>query len=160
MCRRAHTLKNTSRAYLKRLAQATAGTTRVQLLKIAAYVTVSVRRVHVQLAGAFARQYECALGTFPSGQVGQSRLSVSDLTVCPAGRPDAAAGGACPTRRKKALLDAHPRSGKANRRAHRRHRPQQRTRRAIPASKSAPRNKCDRCALIQNPPSGRREAVK
>jgi len=39
-----------------RLAEATAGTIRVQLLKIAAHVTVSVRRVHVQLASAFARQ--------------------------------------------------------------------------------------------------------
>jgi hypothetical protein len=38
------------------LAQATAGTIRVQLLKIAAHVTVSVRRVHVRLATAFARQ--------------------------------------------------------------------------------------------------------
>jgi hypothetical protein len=38
------------------LAQATAGTIRVQLLKIAAHVTVSVRRVHVRLASAFARQ--------------------------------------------------------------------------------------------------------
>ena len=39
-----------------RLAAATAGTIRVQLLKIAAQVTVSVRRVHVRLASAFARQ--------------------------------------------------------------------------------------------------------
>jgi hypothetical protein len=38
------------------LAQATAGTLRVQLLKIAAQVTVSVRRVHVRLASAFARR--------------------------------------------------------------------------------------------------------
>jgi hypothetical protein len=38
------------------LAQATAGTIRVQLLKIAAQVTVSVRRVHVRLASVFARQ--------------------------------------------------------------------------------------------------------
>ena len=38
------------------LAQATAGTIRVQLLKIAAQVTVSVRRIHVRLASAFARQ--------------------------------------------------------------------------------------------------------
>lgn len=38
------------------LAQATAGTIRVQLLKIAAHVTISVRRVHVRLASAFARQ--------------------------------------------------------------------------------------------------------
>lgn len=38
------------------LAQATAGTIRVQLLKIAAHVTVSVRRVHVRLATSFARQ--------------------------------------------------------------------------------------------------------
>lgn len=38
------------------LAEATAGTIRVQLLKIAAHVTVSVRRVHVRLAGAFARR--------------------------------------------------------------------------------------------------------
>lgn len=38
------------------LAQATAGTIRVQLLKIAAHVTVSVRRVHVRMASAFARQ--------------------------------------------------------------------------------------------------------
>lgn len=38
------------------LAQATAGTIRVQLLKIAAHVTVSVRRVHVRLASAFARR--------------------------------------------------------------------------------------------------------
>lgn len=38
------------------LAEATAGTIRVQLLKIAALVTVSVRRVHVRLASAFARQ--------------------------------------------------------------------------------------------------------
>lgn len=38
------------------LAAATAGTIRVQLLKIAAHVTVSVRRVHVRLASAFARQ--------------------------------------------------------------------------------------------------------
>jgi len=39
-----------------RLAQATAGTIRVQLLKVAAQVNVSVRRVHVRLASAFARQ--------------------------------------------------------------------------------------------------------
>lgn len=38
------------------LGQATAGTIRVQLLKIAAHVTVSVRRVHIRLASAFARQ--------------------------------------------------------------------------------------------------------
>jgi hypothetical protein len=38
------------------LAQATAGTIRVQLLKIAAQVTVSVRRVHVRLCRAFARR--------------------------------------------------------------------------------------------------------
>lgn len=38
------------------LAEATAGTIRVQLLKIAAHVTVSVRRVHLRLASAFARQ--------------------------------------------------------------------------------------------------------
>jgi hypothetical protein len=38
------------------LAAATAGTIRVQLLKIAAHVTVSVRRVHVRLCSAFARQ--------------------------------------------------------------------------------------------------------
>ena len=38
------------------LAEATAGTIRVQLLKIAAHVTVSVRRVHVRLASAFARR--------------------------------------------------------------------------------------------------------
>ena len=37
------------------LAEATAGTIRVQLLKIAAHVTVSVRRVYVRLASAFAR---------------------------------------------------------------------------------------------------------
>lgn len=38
------------------LAEATAGTIRVQLLKIAAHVTVSVRRVHVRLCSAFARR--------------------------------------------------------------------------------------------------------
>ena len=38
------------------LANATAGTLRVQLFKIAAQVTVSVRRVYVRLASAFARQ--------------------------------------------------------------------------------------------------------
>ncbi len=38
------------------LAEATAGTLRVQLLKIATHVTVSVRRVHVRLASAFARR--------------------------------------------------------------------------------------------------------
>lgn len=38
------------------LARATAGTIRVQLLKIAAQVTVSVRRVHVRFATSFARQ--------------------------------------------------------------------------------------------------------
>ena len=38
------------------LAAATAGTIRVQLLKIAAHLTVSVRRVHVRLASAFARK--------------------------------------------------------------------------------------------------------
>jgi hypothetical protein len=38
------------------LARATAGTIRVQLLKIAAQVTVSVRRVYVRLATSFARQ--------------------------------------------------------------------------------------------------------
>lgn len=38
------------------LAEATAGTIRGQLLKIAAHVTVSVRRVHVRLCSAFARQ--------------------------------------------------------------------------------------------------------
>lgn len=38
------------------LAEATAGTLRAQLLKIAAQVTVSVRRVQVQLCSAFARQ--------------------------------------------------------------------------------------------------------
>lgn len=38
------------------LATATAGTIRVQLLKIAAHITVSVRRLHVRLASAVARQ--------------------------------------------------------------------------------------------------------
>lgn len=38
------------------LARATAGTIRVQLLKIAAQVTVSVRRVYVRFATSFARQ--------------------------------------------------------------------------------------------------------
>jgi hypothetical protein len=38
------------------LAAATAGTIRGQLLKIAAHVTVSVRRIHVRLCSAFARQ--------------------------------------------------------------------------------------------------------
>lgn len=38
------------------LAQATAGTIRVQLLKIATHVTVSVRRVHLRCASSFARQ--------------------------------------------------------------------------------------------------------
>ncbi len=38
------------------LARATAGTIRVQLLKIAAQVTVSVRRVYVRFASSFARQ--------------------------------------------------------------------------------------------------------
>lgn len=38
------------------LARATAGTIRVQLLKIAAHVTVSVRRVYVRFASSFARQ--------------------------------------------------------------------------------------------------------
>ncbi len=38
------------------LVTATAGTIRGQLLKIAAHVTVSVRRVHVRLASTFARQ--------------------------------------------------------------------------------------------------------
>ena len=42
------------------LATATAGTIRVQLLKLAAHVTVSVRRVHVRFASAFARQAEFA----------------------------------------------------------------------------------------------------
>lgn len=44
------------------LAEATAGTIRVQLLKIAAHVTVSVRRVHVRLCSAFARRdvFACA----------------------------------------------------------------------------------------------------
>lgn len=35
------------------LARATAGTIRLRLLKVAAHITVSVRRVHVRLAGAF-----------------------------------------------------------------------------------------------------------
>jgi len=38
------------------LAQATAGTLRTQLFKLAALVTVSVRRVHVRFASAFPRQ--------------------------------------------------------------------------------------------------------
>jgi hypothetical protein len=38
------------------LARATAGSIRLRLLKIAAFVTVSVRRVHVRLAGAFPLQ--------------------------------------------------------------------------------------------------------
>jgi len=38
------------------LARATAATIRVQLLKIAAQVNVSVRRIHVRLASAFARR--------------------------------------------------------------------------------------------------------
>jgi Transposase DDE domain group 1 len=38
------------------LARATAGTIRLRLLKVAALVTVSVRRVHVRLAGAFPLQ--------------------------------------------------------------------------------------------------------
>ena len=42
------------------LAAATAGTIRVQLLKLAAHVTVSVRRVHIRFASAFARQAEFA----------------------------------------------------------------------------------------------------
>ena len=39
-----------------RLAKATAGTIRVRLFKIAANVGVSVRRVHVRMAGAFPLQ--------------------------------------------------------------------------------------------------------
>lgn len=42
------------------LARATAGTIRLQLLKLAAQVTVSVRRVHIRFASAFARQAEFA----------------------------------------------------------------------------------------------------
>ena len=42
------------------LARATAGTIRLQLLKLAAQITVSVRRVHVRFASAFARQAEFA----------------------------------------------------------------------------------------------------
>ena len=42
------------------LARASAGTIRLQLLKLAAHVTVSVRRVHVRFASAFARQAEFA----------------------------------------------------------------------------------------------------
>jgi hypothetical protein len=42
------------------LAAATAGTIRLQLLKLAAQVTVSVRRVHIRFASAFARQAEFA----------------------------------------------------------------------------------------------------
>jgi len=42
------------------LARATAGTIRLQLLKLAAQVTVSVRRVHIRFASAFARQTEFA----------------------------------------------------------------------------------------------------
>ena len=42
------------------LAAATAGTIRLQLLKLAAHVTVSVRRVQVRFASAFARQAEFA----------------------------------------------------------------------------------------------------
>lgn len=38
------------------LARATAGTIRLRLLKVAALITVSVRRVHVRLAGAFPLQ--------------------------------------------------------------------------------------------------------
>ena len=38
------------------LAQATAGTIRLQLLKVAAQVTVSVRRVYVQMNSAFPLQ--------------------------------------------------------------------------------------------------------
>lgn len=42
------------------LLAATAGTIRLQLLKLAAQVTVSVRRVHIRFASAFARQAEFA----------------------------------------------------------------------------------------------------
>jgi hypothetical protein len=42
------------------LARATAGTIRLQLLKLAAHVTVSVRRVHLRFSSAFARQAEFA----------------------------------------------------------------------------------------------------
>jgi hypothetical protein len=42
------------------LARATAGTIRLQLLKLAAQVTVSVRRVQIRFASAFARQAEFA----------------------------------------------------------------------------------------------------
>jgi len=38
------------------LARATAGTIRLKLLKVAARVTVSVRRVHIQLSSAYPRQ--------------------------------------------------------------------------------------------------------
>ena len=38
------------------LARATAGTIRLKLLKVAAQVTVSVRRVHVQLSSAYPLQ--------------------------------------------------------------------------------------------------------
>jgi hypothetical protein len=38
------------------LARATVGTIRLRLLKVAASVTVSVRRVHVRMAGAFPLQ--------------------------------------------------------------------------------------------------------
>ena len=41
-------------------ARATAGTIRLQLLKLAAQLTVSVRRVQVRFASAFARQAEFA----------------------------------------------------------------------------------------------------
>ena len=42
------------------LARASAGTIRLQLLKLAAQVTVPVRRVQVRFASAFARQAEFA----------------------------------------------------------------------------------------------------
>jgi len=42
------------------LVRATAGTIRLQLLKLAAQVTVSVRRGHIRFASAFARQAEFA----------------------------------------------------------------------------------------------------
>jgi Transposase DDE domain group 1 len=42
------------------LARATAGTIRLHLLKLAAQVTVTVRRVHIRFASAFARQAEFA----------------------------------------------------------------------------------------------------
>jgi len=76
------------------LARATAGTIRLQLLKLAAQITVSVRRVHIRFASAFARQAEFAASARPARRVDRSRMSGPTATRNAGGKAGAGGAGA------------------------------------------------------------------